>query len=59
MGFVKFEEDVSVRKKIVIYPDSAVKIVVDGKVSPYSKFIRLKDFNEFYDLLNVVDKEEK
>jgi hypothetical protein len=54
-GFQKAENDYSVGKRMVVFPNLHINIYINDKIMPFSKFIKVTSINEVSDILKTMD----
>jgi len=54
-GFMKAENDFSVRKRIAVFPNLHINIYIDDKIMPFSKHIKVTSIDEISEILKTLD----
>jgi len=54
-GFMKAENDCSVRKRIAVFPNLHINIYIDDKIMPFSKHIKVTSIDDISEILKTAD----
>jgi len=56
-GFQKAENDFSVRKRIIMFPNLHVNIYINDEIMSFSKYIKVTSINQISVILKTMDIE--
>lgn len=54
-GFSRIENNTRVRRSVVVVSDMSIRIIIDSKIHPFSKFIKISSIEEFSNLLEAME----